>query len=488
MKKLFLLLLVFPFFLSAQPPANINLHFAGVVSDSCNLKIDNLYIDEYNPNLKAVIKNNQCSFNIILENPGIARLIYNKQSVVLFIHPGDEMDINIGADSLPKAISFSGRGAVENSFLNSFYNEYRNDYDKVRVHQAMLTTAVDPFEMHLFDERKKQKEFFDKQDKTKFSKAFTDYIDQTIRYNYFASLLSFPIVNANQSTTILTVNALPDVMVKTIDSKLVNDDALISESYRDFITHYVIYTTSKGNGFNKFTDYNISMDRKIVTAKSILSGKTLIWYIANFLNSECEKVAPYTAKSVYAQLNDIEKGGSYTKLIKAKAEARIKTKEVTAKDAKTNTGATGNGKKNPFEGVALKDITGKEFNPKDIEGKVVYVDYWASWCGPCRQEFPASKHLHERFTAKQLKNIVFLYISIDGNEGSWKNAVEQIGMNGLLLISPGDWNSDIVKYFQINSIPRYMLIDKTGAISNGNAPRPSSDDNIYNEIVKLLDK
>lgn len=489
MKKYFLLFLIFPTLLVAQTSANLNLRFEAAAADSCYLSIDNYYIEAYNPNIKVRIKENHCNISIILEKTCIAKLTYNKQSVFLFIEKGDDMELTISKDSLHKAITFTGKGAEQNAFLIAFNNEFLNDYDKNRVQQVMLSTLIDPFEMRLYDQRKKQKEYLEKQDKSKFSKAFTDYMESNIRYNYFASVLSYPIVNANQSSKILTVNALPEVMLKNIDSKLVNDDALISETYRDFVTHYVIYSTSKANGFNKFTDYNISMERKIVMAKKILSGKTLVWYIASFLNNDLEKVAPHTAKSVYNELNEIEKGGSYTQLLKAKAEVRIKTKEVAAKDAKSTTGtASLKGKKNPFEGLDLKDIDGKAFNPKDIEGKVVYLDFWASWCGPCRQEFPASKHLQERFTAKQLKNIVFLYISIDGNEGNWKNAVRQIGMNGLLLISPGDWNSPIVKSFQLNSIPRYMLIDKSGTVVNTNAPRPSSDETIYNDIIKLLDK
>jgi thiol-disulfide isomerase/thioredoxin len=489
MRKYLSIVFLFPTLLFAQPAANLKVSFDAATVDSCNLKIDNNFIDDYSPNLKAKIVQNHCSFIIALDKQVTAKLFYNKQSMQVFIEPGDAMNITVSKDSLYKSISFSGMGAEQNTFLISFYKEFKDDYDKDLVQNKMLNSTIDAFEIHLFDERKKQKEFFEKQDKSKFSKAFTNYMEQTIRYNYYASLLSFPIVNANQSTSILTVNALPDVMLDGVTSKLVNDDALLCSSYRDFITNYIIYFTSKANGFNKFTDYNISMEKKVMTARAELKGKTLVWYIANFLNSDCDKVAPYTVKQIYGELHDLDKEGTYTQLIKAKCEKRIKTKEVTVKKAKEKKAvADTKDKKNPFGDVALKDINGKAFNPKDIQGKVVFIDFWASWCGPCRQEFPASKLLHERFTAKQLKNIVFLYISIDGNEGNWKNAVEQIGMNGLLLISPGDWSSPIVGYFGINSIPRYMLMDKNGTITNPNAPRPSSDQVIYDEIIKLLEK
>ena len=100
---------------------------------------------------------------------------------------------------------------------------------------------------------------------------------------------------------------------------------------------------------------------------------------------------------------------------------------------------------------------------------------------------PFSKELHKRFNPKQLKSVVFLYISIDKTEEIWKNAIKQVGLeemkNGLV---PGDWSSEIVKYFQINSIPRYMLIDKKGNIVDINAKRPS-DEAVYDDIIKLIE-
>ena len=488
MRKLFLLILILPLWVNSQTPTHLKVHFENPSKDSCMIAIENEYIDEYITKYKYS-RSGVCEVSTPISAPVICRLAYDRQLVTIFLEPGDDLDINILHDNTIYDLTCTGKGAENNIFLSSFYKEFYSDFDPMAMKDKMLNTALDAYEMWFFDQRKKQLAFYNKQDKSKFSKAFNDYMEATIKYQYYGNLLSYPITNANQSTTILKVNAIPEVMLEGVTSKLINDEALISDRYREFINYYVIYYTSKGNGFNKFTDYNSSMERKVMHAKSNLTGKTLIWYIANFLNKDCNLVAPYTVKIVYGQLQEIEKNGIYTQLLKSKCEARMKAKDTNAKNTTTPSGtvpSAQSGYKNPFEGVVLKDLTGKVYNTNQLEGKVVFVDFWASWCGPCRQEFPYSKLLHDRFTEKELKKIVFLYISIDGNETSWKNAVQVIGMKGTLVISPGDWSSPIVSYFGINSIPRYMLIDKDGKIAAPNANRPSSGDQIYNDIQKLL--
>jgi thiol-disulfide isomerase/thioredoxin len=121
---------------------------------------------------------------------------------------------------------------------------------------------------------------------------------------------------------------------------------------------------------------------------------------------------------------------------------------------------------------------------KSNEGKVIYIDFWASWCGPCRKEMPASIALKKKLEGD---DIVFVYISIDGNRKSWERSIDALGIRntGLHYQRNRDEMSDFLKLFYIYSIPHYMIIGKNGQFVNSDA-LPASDPILERQLKKLL--
>jgi thiol-disulfide isomerase/thioredoxin len=117
------------------------------------------------------------------------------------------------------------------------------------------------------------------------------------------------------------------------------------------------------------------------------------------------------------------------------------------------------------------DIQNLNFIISKYEGKIILLDFWASWCVPCRVELPYSKNLSKSYLEK---DIVFIYISIDKKKENWINASndEQLEKNNSYLLLDPD-NSPFIKKYNLFSIPRYMLIGRDGKILNDNAPRSS---------------
>jgi thiol-disulfide isomerase/thioredoxin len=121
---------------------------------------------------------------------------------------------------------------------------------------------------------------------------------------------------------------------------------------------------------------------------------------------------------------------------------------------------------------------------EDFKGKYVYIDVWATWCGPCRAEIPHLKRVEEEYKGK---NIAFVSISVDVKKDyeKWKKFVGDKALGGVQLFADNDWKSDFVRAMKVNGIPRFIIIDPNGVIVNADAPRPSSPD-FGTEMNKLL--
>ena len=118
------------------------------------------------------------------------------------------------------------------------------------------------------------------------------------------------------------------------------------------------------------------------------------------------------------------------------------------------------------------------------KGRVIYIDFWASWCMPCRAEIPATKKLIENYKDMPVR---FITISMDENKVAWRKAIEFEKLNETLnyqLVT--NFESSLAKEFKIQSIPRYVIIGKNGKIINSNAPRPSDPkiSKVFDELLK----
>lgn len=134
---------------------------------------------------------------------------------------------------------------------------------------------------------------------------------------------------------------------------------------------------------------------------------------------------------------------------------------------------------------AVNDVKGNSLKFSDIigKGKVVYMDVWATWCGPCCAEIPYMEKLAEHYAGNS--KIEIISISIDEKQDKWKKKLEADKPEWKQFIVPDGFKSDLCKEYKISGIPRFMLFDKDGKILNINAPRPS-DANIINYLDSQL--
>lgn len=130
----------------------------------------------------------------------------------------------------------------------------------------------------------------------------------------------------------------------------------------------------------------------------------------------------------------------------------------------------------------ILNLSGKKIKLMDFyKNKLLYIDFWASWCAPCKVEMPNSKMLKDKYSKK---GIDFIYISTDKNPAAWERAMNQIGLQkDESYILPNSNESLLAKRFKIKAIPRYLIIGKDGKIINENAPSPSDP-----KLIKIFDE
>jgi peroxiredoxin len=125
--------------------------------------------------------------------------------------------------------------------------------------------------------------------------------------------------------------------------------------------------------------------------------------------------------------------------------------------------------------ISLPDIKGNNISLSSLQGKVVLIDFWASWCGPCRRSEPDLKKLYEKY---QSKGFEIYGISVDEDKFAWKSAVKQDKINWLHV---NDDKGAVASKWNVMFIPNTYLLDKTGKVV---AVNPSHEQ--LDELIQKL--
>ena len=128
----------------------------------------------------------------------------------------------------------------------------------------------------------------------------------------------------------------------------------------------------------------------------------------------------------------------------------------------------------PAPDFEMTDMTGKKCRLSDLRGKYLYIDVWATWCSPCREEIPYMARLYEHF-AKD-KRIALVSISVDSNVKTWEQFIEREKPAWAQYVVDRKTNAFLDKEYRIYGIPHFMLIDPEGRFIAYSFSRPSEPD------------
>lgn len=413
--------------------------------------------------LKVPVNDGRFTVSVPLAFNSRVTVTYKDKDCQLFLTaPGGDLNIAFDADFLDGDVQLSGNGAAAHHFMQETQAEFGNRLLTEWLDgQAASASNIDGLEMEVFRLRNA---IVNKAKEAALPDNMRTWVKQHFTWYYYLSLFRFSAVKT-EGSSIPKATEIPRVLIEGLDwEQMARPDALGSTYFRDLLLDYVDYRALEQYEFMKFADRDAAALAAWNLAREKLPVDMQRYHLTALMLRDGERLSPTLLNRMSDALKAMPEAEAAASLVNERLKERLAAKDEPAKQAAAS----------PEDKVTFKGLDGKDFGLSDLRGKVIYLDVWASWCGPCRQQFPHAKTLKEGFSKKELKDIVFLYISIDNTEEAWKKAIESLGIDGMHGFSPGGWSAPINREFGISSIPRYIIIDKKGNVAQPNAPRPSA--------------
>ena len=402
----------------------------------------------------------------------------HKNRLTIYLSPGDDLFITLDLEDFDNSIQASGVGADNFNFMarkaifeeregldvSSLYDSTRSLYvdadpkEFIRAQMSLfgrktdfLRSSRDHITPELFQAEYYNYTIF-------FADKFRDY-DRTMRYwRKEKDLEPYPL------------NGEMDVVYDLIHP----DNGLMSfaDDYEHFIRHYVFFFLD--NRMEEFTGASTRIWSKNFVHE-MLTKRT------NMASAFFSGIAAHTLKKIvvddaieYRDLDLAQKLFEDFEIEYPYSEFTIQLRKAMDKAGKVAVGQ-------PAYNFELKSLDGDTVKLSDLKGKTLYVDFWATSCGPCVHQIKNySKQLHDTLIDE---NIEFVYVALESNEKRVRDFLEENKVEGVKLIAKGGQEDLIRKEYFFSGIPQYYVIDSQGLIADNNPRRPSS---ILRDLELLL--
>lgn len=404
--------------------------------------------------------------------PGMAFFVFNDDRLPIFLAEEDSLTLKTDAFQFPVIVSFSGKNGANNRLFQEYlkhsevdFNEFNNI--RFKIGQAWIAVedpmkgrmeSIPPalFKSAMDAQRNASRslvEAFTSETPEAFSPLFLSWLDAEITYHWAYNLLVYGQVYGGR------FGIQPDFFDFLYEAPIVQE-LLGSDSYRQFIMAFMARQQVKTGQTDNF------WSGQYYLAEKLLSGKSLAFFhselIATAFSTEhFPEVLPlynrFIEKNPFIIFDD-------------------KVEGLYQKYAPVSPGAAA-----PlFEG---SDLNGRFISLAQFRGKIVYLNFWASWCGACLRKM----EFFDEFTPElQANGIEIINISIDQNPNSWESSLASHLFKGHHLLASSGTNRNVAQAYGVEAIPQYFIIGKNGLFE---VKAPSSQPNdIRQKLLEISEK
>lgn len=414
--------------------------------------------------------NNAFRISFDLGIPLPVQLVHGRGlSVPIYLEPGDSLVIAANGMNYAGDMQFAGKGQAVNHQI------CLRDFDRAFAVRGITYNNMQQVRLLNFEQyrsftdslRNAQMQFLTGfTQKTPVSESFKNLFKIMVDYQWGAALLNYPNDHARFNAK-QTIEIPANYNTFLNELRFLDDNAVLIPAYIQFIDAFFNSSFNQQvlSGKPNYNLDNLYIDQ-YEFAKTAIKGKAMYYIMAKVFT---EGVQNGRIEIINTKYNEFISACPYPEY-----------KEVVEFMHKSNLYLAAG---SPAPAFTLESIDGKMVSLSDLKGKVIYLDFWATWCGPCKQQLPHGKKLKEQFEGK---DVVFLYISTDKERSQWENYVKSQNLPGLHLIATGQNAQIIGQQYQVRGIPKYFIIDRNGNIANSKPRRPSEQPWVAQQIEEAL--
>lgn len=366
-------------------------------------------------------------------------LYHGREYIRLYVEGGDEVVLAFDGGNMAGSYTLEGGKSAAAKYLNTVKliplpdEDYALPFDEYRTRLA----AKEKDAVKLLD----VKNLSDEGDFKKIEAA-------RIKYAYGSALLMYPVGH-------MIMNGIPGYApdheyYDFIATYVVEDKSLVAlDEYREFVAEAMHVLDVANRGVTEIYPKTLAQMKYAADClrnpevKAVIMHHIATRYVDNFGVKDIDELR----NLYYTYVTDPALVAAY--------ETKCERWDLSRP-----------GKMSPS--FTASDHEGKTWTLADFKGKYVYIDMWATWCAPCRQELPYLKQLEAQFADAQ---IVFLGLSIDNDRTKWEKMASSGDLVGTqLYLGTG---SSFQKAYRIEGIPRFILLDRNGVIISNDMSRPS---------------